>query len=197
MQEDRDMLKRITRKWRKKNRDEEQVKARKKSTLRESVDSHLEAITYAEAGEHALARETLAQLEAQRRKILVVGGEGRFSQPVIEYAVSFAERMGYEIVALNVLPVPAKSPKLAPYCDDLAKEFEVACRESEGQFAQICREKNIPFTHVVRAGDVEECIEEIHSEFRRIEFVISEPDLDPNAVPEGENVVVPVYALAH
>ncbi|MGD8995737.1 MAG: hypothetical protein PVH34_11010, partial [Syntrophobacterales bacterium] len=102
------MLRKIKKKiLKKKTVDEKEVKveSRQGQTLRERIENYTEAITFAEAGLQEQAQEIMRAEMAEATKVLVVGHEDTFSQPLVEYAVGFAERMGYEIVALNVSPV--------------------------------------------------------------------------------------------
>ncbi len=187
------MLKRIKDRF-KKNKE---VKVERKDTIKERFDKTMEAITFAEAGAPQVAQQIIEQYEAEPRKVLVVGKEEIFSKPVVDYALGFAERMGYDIVALNILPVPTDSPKLAPYCSLIDEEFRNKCEESVAHFYDACREKGISFQHVVKTGDPEQCIREIHQDIKRIEFVICDPEVCPSMAEEVEQGVIPVFCLAN
>ena len=187
------MLGKIKKKFAK-NKD---VELEKKSTLTQRFDKTMEAITFAEAGAPQVAQQIIEEYEAEPRKVLVVGKEEIFSKPVMDYALGFAERMGYEIVAVNVLPLPADSPKLAPYCELINEEFKAKCEESASYFKNACEERNIPFHHIIRTGDPEQCIRDIHREIKRIEFVICDPDLSPSMTEEVEEGIIPVFCLAN
>ncbi|QCQ21733.1 universal stress protein [Desulfoglaeba alkanexedens] len=177
--------------------DGRQVDITKAGNIKESFEIHMEAATYAEGGMHEAARQVMNAVDSARRKVLVVGHEDRFSKAVMDYALGFAERMGYEIVALNVLPLPKESPRVAPYCSLISREFTSSCEECAVAFRRECERRGIPFVHEVRMGRVEDCIREVHNETRGIEFVISEPDVPPEVVQDGERWVIPVYSLAH
>jgi len=189
------MIKKFKKRFGKADR-EEAVDVKQRSGLREAVERATDAVTFAEAGFPEHAREILAEPETLGRKILVVGHEDSFSRPVIDYALGFAERMGYEIVALNVLHLPKDSKKVGPYCSLIAKEFQNTCEESIAEFYREAQERGIGFHHVVKVGDPDKCIKEVTDEIRRIEFVISEPEALPEVVAKGEEVVIPVYAVA-
>ncbi len=173
------------------------VEAEKKSTLTEQFDKAMEAITFAEAGSPQVAKEILEQYEAEPRKVLVVGKEEFFSKAVMDYALGFADRMGYEIVALNILPLPTDSPKLAPYCSLINEEFKSKCEESISYFRKEAEARGIPFHHIIKTGDPEECIKETHREIKRIEFVICEPELCSTMAEEVEEGIIPVFCLAN
>ena len=177
-----------------KNRD---VELEKKSTLTERFHKTMEAITFAEAGAPQAAQQIIEEYEAEPRKVLVVGKEEIFSKHVMDYALGFAERMGYEIVALNILPLPTDSPKLAPYYSLISDDFKNKCEESVSNFYNACKERGIGFQHVVKIGDPEQCIKETHREIKRIEFVICNPDLCPSMADEVEEGIIPVFCLAN
>ena len=176
--------------------DESVVSVEQRSTVSETLDTYTTAITFAESGLLDEAREIMKARETEPRKVLVVGHEDRFSKPVVDYALGFAERMGYAVVALNVLPLPKGSTALAPHCSLITEEFRSKCENSIKAFHDFCADRNIPFTHAAKVGEVEECIKQVHGEVRRIEFVISEPDMSTDVLTQGDRVVVPVYALA-
>jgi hypothetical protein len=188
------MLKKLKKKILKKKAEENEVavESRKTATLREKIESYTEAVTFAEAGLQEQAQEIMRAELAERAKVLVVGNEDTFSKPLVDYAVGFAERMGYEIVALNISPVRTESKHIGPFCDMLCEEFDKKCQEGVGALCRLCEEKNIPFTHLVKFGEVDDCIREAHEEMRRVEFVIAEPD----SCPEEGKVAIPVFCLA-
>jgi hypothetical protein len=188
------MLQKLKKKILKKKADENEVavESRKKETLREKIESYTEAITFAEAGLQEEAQEIMRAELAEASKVLVVGHEDTFSKALVDYAVGFAERMGYEIVALNISPVRTESKHIGPFCDMLCEEFDKKCQEGVGALCRLCEEKNIPFTHLVKFGEVDDCIKEAHEEMRRVEFVIAEPD----SCPEEGKVAIPVFCLA-
>jgi hypothetical protein len=190
------MLKRLKSKRSKKNEDDVAVESRKVKTLTEKFDSYTEAITFAEAGLPETARELIGAQEVEKAKVLVVGNGDTFGKPVIDYTVGLAERMGFQIVALNVNPPPAHFSKvLGSHGDRLLYEaFKSKCEQAIAGFRAACEEKGIPLTHLVRLGDVDECVKEVHQEVRRVEFVITEPESYPE--PEHGRVAIPVFCMA-
>jgi len=168
------------------------VEGRKSKALREKIESYTEAITFAEAGLQEQAQAIMRAELAERAKVLVVGHEDTFSKPLVDYAAGFAERMGYEIVALNISPVRTESATLGPYCDMLCEEFDKRCQEGVGALCSSCEEKGIPFKHLVKFGEIDDCIKEAHEEMSRVEFVITEPE----SCPEEGRVTIPVFCMA-
>ena len=150
------------------------VKSRMIASVSERMDRYAEAVTFAEAGEADIAREVVRQVVEERPKILVLGPEGQFSRPVIDYAVGFAKRTGYEIVALSC---------------------SAGGTVSDGAEALMHRaaEEDVPCHHVVKYGTSDGCVREIHDEIRRVEFVITEPEA---SFENGMEPIIPVFCLS-
>ncbi len=190
------MLKKIAKKFKKQEENKKELDIKKQQNIRETVESMTEAITFAEAGMQAEAQKIMQEAETVPKKILVVSHEDWFSKRVVEYALGFAERMGYEIVAMNVLEIPQKSETIAPYCSLLEEKFKSSSQESVAEFAKEAESRNIPFNHVVKVGELNHCIKEAVQELRRVEFVISDPETLPEVAKEAGEDVIPVYAVA-
>jgi len=188
------MLQKLKKKILKKKAEENEVavESRKTETLREKIESYTEAITFAEAGLQEQAQEIMRAELAEEAKVLVVGYEDTFSKPLVDYSLGFAERMGYEIVALNISPVQTRSATIGPFCDMLCEEFNKKCKAGIETLCSLCEERNIPFTHLVKFGEIDDCIREAHEEMRRVEFVITEPE----SCPEEGRVAIPVFCMA-
>ncbi len=187
------MIKKLKEKFRKKKEEGVEVKNRQAETLRDKIEAHTEAITFAEAGLQAQAQEMIREEIAEKAKVVVVGNDDTFSKAVMDYAIGFAERMGYEIVALNVGPITKPSTEaLGPYCDLIRGQFEKRCKDNIEAFEKACEEKGIPFRHVVKFGEVDDCIREVYDELKRVEFVIA----DPESCPEEGKVAIPVFCMA-
>lgn len=167
------------------------VRRRRGKTLREGLESHTEAITFAEAGLQRRAREIIRARLAERAKVLVVGHEGAFSRAVGDYAAEFAERMGYEIVALSVTKVAADCPRGESAREHIREQFKTKCEEKISAFRQACEHRGIPLTHMVMFGEVEECIRKACEKLRRVECVITEPE----SFPKEGKVAVPVFCV--
>ncbi len=190
------MLKKLAKKFRKQEENKEELEVKKQQNIREAVESATEAITFAEAGLHDEAQRIVQEAETVPKKILVVSHEDWFSKRVVEYALGFAERMGYEIVAMNVLELPQKSETIAPYCSLIEERFKSSSQESVANFSKEAENRNIPFTHIVKVGDLNESIKEAVRELKRVEFVISDPETLPEVAKEKGDDVIPVYAVA-
>jgi len=175
----------------KRKKGQEKVKG---ANLYEKFDRVMEAITFAEAGGHEHAREVMKLQEQERAKILVVGHEDSFSEPLAGYAVGLAERMGYEIIALNATPIISNSPKLiSPFSEKIRQDFWDNAAKGVQELQSKAVVKGIPFKHMVKFGEIDESIKEVHDEFRGVDFVLREPE----ATVKGEegSKAIPVYSI--
>lgn len=150
-----------------------------------------EAIVFAQAGEQEYARELLRREDEERRKILVVGGEEGFSDKLVHYALGMAERMNYEIVAINVVPMGNRL--FSMLTEKVRAELRERTEQGAEAFRRKAEEKKIPFSHLVKFGDFEKSIKETHKEYKRISFVLSEPEhiTDRSSAKSG----IPVFCL--
>ncbi|MGQ9485312.1 MAG: universal stress protein [Desulfosoma sp.] len=170
---------------------------KQKDLVRERVEEQMVAASFAEAGLTAEAQDILREGQLARRKVLVVGREDRISDAVMHYAVGFAERMGYEIVALNVVPLPRDLSRTPAALKSVIREYERSCAAAVKKLQDLCKARGVTCTHIFKTGSVEDAVREVHREIKRIEFVISEHDVPEDALGRGETWVIPVYSLAH
>ena len=137
------------------------------------------------------AAEPAEGQEADGERILVAGVGDSFSQKLVEYAVWFAKRLGYEIVALNCVTFGQEAPEvLTPYQNDLEKEFEAAATRGAEHLAYRAATEGVGFRHVVKFGPPDRCIREVYDEVEGIEFVFAEPDACPEVDMEA---AIPIF----
>ena len=162
-----------------------------KESLSDKHDRAMEAITFAEAGEHDHARELLKKDEtkaSEREKILVVGHEEGFSETLVNYALGMAERMNYEIAALNVIPM---SKRLVSFLNEKVRdELQTNLKDEAESFKMKALEKNIPFNYTVKFGETDRIIKELNGELTSVSFVLTEPE---DISDENANMTIPVF----
>lgn len=167
------------------------LKAKRVTSLKESGEKTMEAITFAEAGEHEYARELMTQDAKEKKKLLVVGGEDGFSEILVKYALGMAERMDHEIVALNVVPV---GMSLFSFLNEKVRaELQQKAEERAEIFREQALGKDISFSHIVKFGDVDRSIKEVHREFKKVSFILTEPD---HVTETSDRTCIPVFCLA-
>lgn len=166
-----------------------------------TMDKYQEAITFAEAGEaeHAIAAVAEQAEEEQIMQLLVVGRESTFSQEIIDYALDMAQRMSYEILALNTAPLSCDTFKMfSNQRNQLCEEFKSLSEQNAAQFQQAAAEKGIAFDHIVMFSETEEALEEITTKNKKIAFVVSESieDRAEDRVEEGERLRQNLYVYS-
>jgi hypothetical protein len=167
-----------------------EVEVTRQSSLQDNYDQAMMAVSFAEAGAPEQARQVVCQ--RGQRKILVVTKEDAFTEPVIEYATSLAERMGYELIALNI-GGSASDTAASGYRQHLQEEYE---RRAAATFAAIQHKaaaRNIAITHVVKFGDARAAVEDINREYRRVELMITDSRVREEEVATRVNL--PVFSL--
>jgi len=165
------------------------------------MDKYQEAITFAEAGESDYAMETMAEQreEQEPTRLLVMGRESDFSKEIIDYALEMAQRMSYEILALNTAPLSCETFKLfSSSRNQVCEEFKSMSEKSASLFREAAAEKGIPFDHVVMFSEPEEALESINREHKDIAFVVSESveDRAESRIEEGERLRRNLYVYS-
>ena len=167
-----------------------EVEVTRQSSLQDDYDQAMMAISFAEAGAPDQAREVMRQ--RGKRKILVVSREDAFTEPVMEYATSLAERMGYELIALNV-GTAASDKAASGYRQHMQEEFERRATAAVAVLQQKAAARNIAVTHVVKFGDVGAAVADINREYRRVELMITDSRAREDEVVARVNL--PVFSL--
>jgi len=165
------------------------------------LDKYQEAITFAEAGEteHAMAAMAEQTAEEQTMQLLVVGRESSFSKEIVDYALDMAQRMSYEILALNTAPFSCNTFKLFSNSrDQLCEEFKSLSEKNAAMFQQAAAEKGIAFGHIVMFGETKAALQEITRDNKNIAFVVSESieDRDESRIEEGERLRKQLYVYS-
>ncbi len=158
------------------------------------MDQYQEAITFAEAGQSEHVKELLMADEGEEKtgsKLLVVGRESTFSREIIDYALEMAQRMSYEILALNSVALSCETFNLFSLSSKkLCQEFREISEENVRVFKEAVEKTGIPFSHAVKFVEPDEALEEIKREYKDIEFVISEAEEEQvtRRAEEGQRV---------
>jgi hypothetical protein len=165
------------------------------------MDQYQEAIAFAEAGDQEHARRLLHKEEVAERssKLLVMGRESSFSREVIDYALEMAERMSYEIVALNTAPLSCDTFKIFPSSQKkLCHDFKTLSEENVEEFKSRASRIGIPFVHVIKFSETDNALDEMKREYHDIEFVISEAEEEQvvNRVEEGERARKEIFVYS-
>jgi len=115
----------------------------KLSRASKKMDKYQEAITFAQAGESEYAMETMVEQREEHSptKLLVMGRESTFSKEIIDYALEMAQRMSYEILALNTAPLSCETFKLfSSSHNQVCQEFKNMSEKNAGLFQEAASE---------------------------------------------------------
>ena len=189
------MIKRIKGLFSRSPEDEKEIVVRRKKRVDaiRRLERYAEAAGLAQGGAQDAALEIVRRDLQERPKILVVGRGPSFSSRLVEYAIGYAKRMAYEIVAVNCGDLVLRSSlKLSPYQENLFEEFKGRAAAGVKLFAARAREEGVPFRHLVRPDSVGPAVRELEEEIGRVHFVLGEAE----AIREiGVGNSIPVFSL--
>lgn len=130
-----------------------------------------------------------------KRKILVVGKEHAFTPGVMEYAVSLAQRLGYDLIGMNLKPALEQPGKFfSPYNQHLRAKFTRQAREAWEKTQTGLQQQGIRGEHVVKFNDVAEAVKDLNQQVKRIDFVITDVGIDSEEIT-GE-IPLPVFSIS-
>jgi hypothetical protein len=130
-----------------------------------------------------------------KRKILVVGRNFAFTNGVIDYAVNLSQRLGYDIIAMNVNPALAQSGKFfSPYNQHLRGKFTERARLAWSTVESELAGQGIRGEHVVKFEDLAGAIKDLNHEVKRIDFVITDAGIKDEEIT-GE-IPLPVFSIS-
>ena len=165
------------------------------------MDKYQEAITFAEAGEaeHAMAAMAEQTEEQQTMQLLVAGRESTFSKEIVDYALDMAQRMSYDILALNTAPLSCETFKLfSSSRNQICEEFKSMSEKNAAMFQQAAAEKGIAFDHIVMFSEADVALQAVTRNNKNIAFVVSESieDRAENRIEEGERLRQHLYVYS-
>jgi hypothetical protein len=130
-----------------------------------------------------------------KRKILVVGKDYAFSNGVVDYAANLSQRLGYDIIAMNVNPALAQSGKFfSPYNQHLRGKFTQRAQAAWTTVASELASQGIHGEHVVKFEGLAGAIKDLNHEVKRIDFVITDAGIRDEEIT-GE-IPLPVFSIS-
>lgn len=137
------------------------------------------ATTYAEAGEWKIAEDYLCKIEelnkSQKPKMVVVSLDSEFSEETVNYSVHLAERMKFDLLAVNAVQ-PEKSRK------KLEKEIENdhtgTFQRLFGSIIQKANECKVRCEAIVTLNDFRSQIKHLLTKLRHVELVLVQVSKD-------------------
>ena len=138
--------------------------------------------------------------DAYHGKLVVVGRESEFPTDLVAYALDMAERLSYEIVALNTAPLSCETFKFfSSSRNRLCEDFRSLSEQNAGAFRDEVLRRGLSFTHVIKFCGIDEALTELQKEIGGIDFIVSDVQQEtpvqlPAEGPRPESEIV-VYAM--
>ena len=121
-------------------------------------------------------------------RLLVFGRETEFSDALIEYALEMAERLSYEVVAVNAAGFSKQSLSSFPLArEKVFRGFRTVSERNGARFREAAEKKGVAFSHAVHFSGPDEATQEIRQTLGEVDFVLSEPvdeEIDPGVGPK-------------
>ena len=152
------------------------------------------AVTFAEAGEWKIAESYLDQLknlnESKKPKLMVIAMNSDFSQGTIDYTVNLADRMKFDVLAVNLLGAReckqiSRSNREKEFCADSKDRFESLINST--------KERSIQCECIIAADDIRLVIKKIRRLIKRIEILLVQIGAEQKF---SLNLDIPVYQVA-
>ncbi len=128
----------------------------------------------------------------ERRKVLMVGRGEFFTEEAMNYAVHLAERLDYDILAVNI----GRGWGTHSSVDSEALWREAFRRRAE-EGAEALRRKatiiGLRCDHLVKFGDVDAVAEELNREVKRAEFAVADVTLNQQEI--ASHFAIPVFSV--
>jgi len=120
--------------------------------------------------------------------ILVVTRNGHLAEPLMEYAVSVADRLKCRLLVafVNTLPYLFDG-------DQRSKTFAAAIKESFSSFKEKAAERNVEINYVQESGKIGKAINRLCHIAKRIEFVVVDKGIKLEEVVS--RAPVPVFSV--
>jgi hypothetical protein len=161
--------------------------------LKKKLELTAIAVTYAEVGEWGIAEDYLEKIEqlnsSKNPKIVVVAVDSEISAETAEYTVNLAERMHYDLLAVDAIQ-PARSAKLfgSSHGDDVGDK----AKRIFNSLVEKAQASKIRFETIIAVSDFRSQIRQLLKLIRRVELVFIQ-------VEKGKklslNLNVPVYQI--
>jgi DNA-binding NarL/FixJ family response regulator len=129
------------------------------------------------AGETDRVAAPAGTSEGRKGRLLVLGQQSAFSGDLVDYALEMAERLSYEVVALNAAGFSKESFRSFPGArDKVCQDFLAVSEGNAVAFREAAAEKGIPFFHMVKFTIADEAASEARAQVGDIDYVICESE---------------------
>jgi hypothetical protein len=162
----------------------------KKAEKESSSNSSLHTANKGDGGSGLTTRS-----QEVKRKILVVGKNYAFTNGVVDYATNLSQRLGYDIIAMNVNPDLGLTGKFfSPYNQHLRGKFTQRSREAWALVEPELARQGVRSDHVVKFEGLAGAIKDLNHEVKRIDFVITDAGIADEEIT-GE-IPLPVFSIS-
>jgi DNA-binding NarL/FixJ family response regulator len=128
-------------------------------------------------GESAPAAAAAGFGEGCKGRLLVLGQQSEFPKDLVEYALDMAQRLSYEVVALNAAGFSKQTFRSFPGArDKVCQDFLAVSEDNAVPFREAAAEKGIPFSHLVKFSSADEAAAEVRDQVGDIDYVICESE---------------------
>jgi hypothetical protein len=163
---------------------------------KKTLQDLMEAVSFAEAGEVETASELASEIfpqgparGQQPERIIALSGAPGFSDAMIERSLGIAERLSYGLIALTAAPATSRWAAMRR-----RPSSSRADRASVEAFRARALQRQVPFVHATGQGDPAAAVVQVRQQFRRIAFLLIEPDLAPKS--RFSALSIPIFCLA-
>jgi hypothetical protein len=128
----------------------------------------------------------------ERRKILVMAGADQFTDEAMDYALNLAERLDYNIFAVNFgkgLSVLSTLETEILWRDSFRKRADGTAKT----FKEKAFCKGVHCEHAVKFGDVDTIVEELGQDLKRVEFAVADTTVDREEI--ARNLTIPIFGI--
>lgn len=158
--------------------------------LNTKVDDYQEAITFSQAGvrEDGGGKEAMTCSEKPGRNLVVASLESRFPDDMVAYALEMAQRMSYDIIAVNAANITHDMTEFfSSTHEDLYRDFKATSKENIGAFREKAETLGLNFAHATNFSGIDQAIDDITKECGQVEFVITENREETRLRDRAEN----------
>lgn len=152
------------------------------------------AVTFAEAGEWKTAESYLDQLktlnESKKPKLMVIALDSDFSQGTIDYAVNLADRMKFDVLAVNLLDSQGRRQLSQRQTKRIISS---SSKQIFSSLIEKAKEQSIHCECIVAVDDIRLLLRKIRRMIRRIEILLVQTS---NTQEFFLNLDIPVYQVA-
>jgi DNA-binding NtrC family response regulator len=128
-------------------------------------------------GETSRAAAPAGIREGRKGRLLVLGQQSGFSKDLVDYALDMAERLSYDVIALNAAGFSKETFRSFPGArDKVCQDFMAVSEVNVQPFREAAAEKGIPFSHQVKFSNADESIAEVRDQVGDIDYVICETE---------------------